>query len=201
MNKFIIFISGLAIGATGGYFITKYVMREKTEAEIQSVKDAFKQIAEEEKKSLEDKKEQAKEAMTNYGGNAQNVSASTDNVNTNVSGNPAVDDSPEKDRKKDDTAAPWSSKKHLEPKEGEPYCITDDEVGETGNDIEYLTYYSDGVLAYDDSSEVIRHPDEVVGKDNLYHFGEFEEDMLYVRDPVESTDYSIQLSDQPYKKK
>jgi len=169
-----IFVAGVGVGAVGGYFVTKKLMREHTEAEIQSVKDAFKQIAEEEKKALEtsDKEKEVAVRLNEYRGEDMNV-----------------------ERRSGDTEI--GNKRHLEEKKDEPYCIDPDLFAEE-YETEYLTYYADGVLAYDDTGEIIEHPDEVIGKENLYHFGEFEEDMLYVRDPVDKVDYSIAHSDKPY---
>ena len=177
IKSVIIFVAGVATGALGGYFVTKKMLHEHTEAEIQSVKDAFKQLAEEEKQALMDSSEKeakTKEMMKEYRGEKDAV--------------------PE--RKPGDTDI--SNKKHLEPKEDEPYCIDPAEFADE-NDTEYLTYYADGILAYDDSGEVVKHPEELIGKENLYHFGEFEEDMLYVRDPIENVDYSIAHSDSTYR--
>jgi len=200
MNKFFVLLTGVGIGSVATYFITKKVLTERMENEIQSVKDAFYNIQEEEKKSienLENKEKDADNAIKEYGNTEGiKVDADSDNRKTDASSTSTSSEPVQPVQNVE-----GKDKKHLVPKEGEPYCISMDEVGESVDgvqyEIEYLTYYADGVLAYDDG-EVIRHPDEVVGKGNLYHFGEFEPDMLYVRDPVEYTDYSIQLSEDNY---
>ena len=43
-----------------------------------------------------------------------------------------------------------------------------------------LTYYSDNVLA-DEDNEIIEDVEGVVGEDSLNHFGEYEDDAVYVR--------------------
>ncbi len=197
MNKILIFTAGVAVGGIGGYFVAKRVMRKKTEDEIQSVKDAFKQIAEEEKQQmLQTNAAEAKVAMENYGGTADSVAVDISNIDMQK-----AEESPIIRKEEGKTAAEMdatANKPHLEPKTGEPYCITPDEYGEGSYEIDNLTYYADGVLAYDDTGEIVRHPDEVVGRENLYHFGEFEPEMLYVRDPVKSVDYAIQLCEEKY---
>lgn len=197
MKGIMIFLAGVAVGGAVSWFVSKKVttnrLLERTEAEIQSVKDAFKQIEEEEKQKAIEKSKNPNEAISEYKGEPTQPLQTVQNANS--------DSEKKADKAELENLQNKANKKHLEPKEGEPYCISMDEYGEEGNELENLTYYSDGVLAYDDTGEVIRHIDEVVGRENLYHFGEFEEDMLYVRDPVECIDYAIALSDKPYRDK
>ncbi|MBO7453461.1 MAG: hypothetical protein J6U54_24270 [Clostridiales bacterium] len=176
----LIFSAGLCVGAIGGALITKHVMRERTEAEIESVKDAFKQLAEEERLTLTSAKE------------AEEKNAQINSLIDNYRGEKEMNETTTK------TGIDISGKAHLEPKINEPYCIDPDEFGEKFEDMDYLTYYSDGTLAYDDTLEIVEHPDELIGKENLYHFGEFEEDMLYVRNPKERVDYCITHADVAY---
>ena len=200
MNKAVIFISGVGLGSIVTYFVTKKICHDKAEAEIQSVKDAFKQIQEEERLALETQKEDAQnadKALKEYRGEGEEESSNDDNPDEESS-NDDTDSKSDVKKGSLDALEAKVNKKHLEPKEGEPYCINPDDFGDGEYEIENLTYYSDGVLRYDDTGELVRHIDEVVGKENLYHFGEFEEDMLYVRDPVEMIDYSISLCDMPY---
>lgn len=68
-----------------------------------------------------------------------------------------------------------------EPSAEHPYVISPEEFGE---DEEYeqisLTYYADKVLA-DENDDPIENIDEVVGTDSLNHFGEYEDDSVFVR--------------------
>lgn len=75
-----------------------------------------------------------------------------------------------------------------------PYIITPDEFGEF-DDYETisLTYYADGVLT-DDMDEPIEDVDGLVGVDSLSHFGEYEDDSVFVRNDRMKADYEI-LSD------
>ena len=77
----------------------------------------------------------------------------------------------------------------LEPK---PYVISPEEVGNTDEDYDLisLNYYEDGVLA-DDWDEPIEDIDKVVGKDSLTHFGEYEDDSVYVRNDRLKCEYEI----------
>lgn len=84
------------------------------------------------------------------------------------------------------------------PADDGPYVISPDEFGEVdGYENISLTYYSDGVLA-DDNYEVIENVDEIVGSESLNHFGEYEEDSVFVRNDTLKCDYEILLDQRPY---
>ena len=80
-----------------------------------------------------------------------------------------------------------------------PYVISPDEFGGVE---EYekisLSYYADGILA-DDDDEVMENADEIVGLDSLTHFGEYEDDSVFVRNDVMKCDYEILLDHRNYK--
>lgn len=75
----------------------------------------------------------------------------------------------------------------------EPYVISPEEFGEFGKyDTISLTYYADYVLA-DDNDDVIEDVDDVVGTESLTHFGEYEDDSVFVRNDRLKCDYEILL--------
>lgn len=79
-----------------------------------------------------------------------------------------------------------------------PYVITPDEFGEIDSyDKVSLRYYSDGCLM-DEQDEIIENVDEVIGYESLNHFGEFEEDSVFVRNDSLKTDYEILLDPRDY---
>lgn len=57
-------------------------------------------------------------------------------------------------------------------------------------ELKSLTYYHDGVLT-DDSDEPIDDVEGLIGIDPAEHFGEFEDDSVFVRDDEEKIDYEI----------
>ena len=72
-----------------------------------------------------------------------------------------------------------------------PYVIPPEEFGEIEEyDTESLTYYQDGVLTDQDDS-IIDNIDELIGEDSLTHFGEFEDDSVFVRNDKLRCDYEI----------
>lgn len=77
-----------------------------------------------------------------------------------------------------------------------PYVISPLEFGDKedeGYTTVSLMFYSDGLLA-DDMGEVIENIDETVGVDSLNHFGEYEDDSVFVRNDRLKIDYEILLN-------
>lgn len=72
------------------------------------------------------------------------------------------------------------------------YVIDPDEFGEQeGYGTAYLTYYADSVLAYDDNDEIIEDVGSIVGDDFSEHFGDFEENVVHIRNDDERYYYEI----------
>lgn len=80
----------------------------------------------------------------------------------------------------------------VEPMDSErPYVISPDEFGEDEEyETETLFYYEDGVLT-DRSENVIENVDEIIGIDSLSHFGEYEDDSVFVRNDKLHVEYEI----------
>ena len=72
-----------------------------------------------------------------------------------------------------------------------PYVISPAEF-DTEDDYEVysLTYYADGVLT-DEQNNPIENVDEMVGRDSLNHFGEYEDDSVHVRNEAMQCDFEI----------
>lgn len=73
-----------------------------------------------------------------------------------------------------------------------PYVISPDEFDEIGYQTVSLTLYEDGIVEDDrfyvlDDEEI----EEKIGRDSLNHFGEYEEDSVFVRNEEEEIDYEI----------
>lgn len=61
-----------------------------------------------------------------------------------------------------------------------------------------LEYFEDGILANALTEEPIEDIDAAVGFKSLEHFGEYEDDVVYVRNERYSTDYEIILQHRPF---
>ena len=79
-----------------------------------------------------------------------------------------------------------------------PYVISPEEFGEYE---EYekisLTYYGDQVLA-DENDELVEDVEGAVGFESLTHFGEYEDDSVFVRNDRLKCDYEILLDPRTY---
>lgn len=72
-----------------------------------------------------------------------------------------------------------------------PYVIEPEECGElAGYDVISLTHFNDGVLTDDDYNK-IDNVDEIVGADYHEHFGEYEDDSVFIRNDAKQCDYEI----------
>lgn len=79
-----------------------------------------------------------------------------------------------------------------------PYVIAPEDFGENDDyEITSLTYYADGILT-DDADDPIDDIDLFVGKESLTHFGEYEDDSVYVRNDKFKCDYEILLDSRNY---
>ena len=71
-----------------------------------------------------------------------------------------------------------------------PRIISPEEFGEEDYREISLTYYADGVLA-DEDDNIVEDLEGTVGEDYASHFGEYEEDSVFVRNDDTMTDYEI----------
>ena len=79
-----------------------------------------------------------------------------------------------------------------------PYVIPPGEFGELhGYQERSLIYFKDKVLT-DDDYELVEDVDDIVGLDSLNHFGEYEDDSVFVRNDRLETDYEILLDSRNY---
>lgn len=72
------------------------------------------------------------------------------------------------------------------------YVISPDEYGDKDYEEVSLTYYDDEILAYD-NDVVVNNIDELIGLDSLDRFGEYEDNMLHVRNDILKKDFEIYL--------
>lgn len=73
----------------------------------------------------------------------------------------------------------------------EPYVISPYDFGELDNYSQVeLTYYADGTLE-DEDYNIVTDVDELIGRDSLYTFGEYEDDAVFVRNERLRADFQI----------
>lgn len=172
-KNLLIFLAGAALGTivTGRVLKTKY--EQIAEEEIASVKEVYakKMKKLEEPTEGDTEPEPTKEEVNQYREIASNY--------TNYS----------KIKKEDE-------KEVVEVYT--PQVISPDEFDTNDFKTQTLTLYADGVLA-DEYDNVITNVDEIVGEESLDHFGEYEEDTVYVRNEELETDFEILKDDSNYR--
>ena len=176
-DRFIIFALGAAVGSVVTWQYTKRYYERRAQEEIDSVKETFSKMR-------------------------------TRPINR--------DGAAEKDPKEDTTGDQAEKKSNIsrytellkqekyvtnDPSpvaENRPYVISPDEFGEFEEyDQISLTYYADQVLA-DENNDKIKDVDEVVGIESLTHFGEYEDDSVFVRNDQLKCDYEILMDERTY---
>ena len=161
---FLAFAVGAAAGSFGAWQLLKKRYEERLETEIASVKEAFGRNTKPEEPEVKEVQMESSMKQEDYAQVAQIVAKSG-----------YVPEVPEV------------------PKHDGPYTISPDEFGEFYEYSKvYLTYFADGVLSdneYDmlTSTEI----EQSCGYECLDHFGEYEEDTIWVRNDAKRCDYEI----------
>ena len=165
--KLLIFGVGAAIGSVVTWKLVKTKYERIADEEIESVKKiySYKKIAEERATKPEVKVQNVNQDRVDYS------KLTVDLGYTN------------------------ESKEGGEDMREKPYVIAPEEFGEMDDyETVSLTYYSDGVLT-DDFDNEIEDVEGMVGEDSLDHFGEYEDDSVFVRNDRLKIDFEI-LADQ-----
>ena len=177
MSNAVAFTIGVATGASVTYILIKKHFKKIADDEIDTMREYFQNKRAEEANALEEEPDEAevKEARDEHQEDKPNIREYTSLIKkenyTNYS----------------DTTA--DKKKEVDDVE-KPYVITPEEFGELDYSTISLTYYSDGVLTYE-SDELVEDVDDIVGADFAEHFGEYEDDSVFIRNDRMKTDFEI----------
>lgn len=157
-----IFIGGVAIGAAGAWYYTKDKYARIAEEEIASVKAAYA-AKQDERVLLNPTKVPDKASIVEYANRVAEAGYTEYSRTMNAQKNLGA----------------------------LSYVISPDEFGEIENYTKVsLTYFEeDGVLS-DELGEIVDDVEEIVG-DALDHFGDYEEDSVFVRSDAKRCDYEI----------
>lgn len=175
IGNLIIFSSGVAIGvaASWKFFETKY--KKISQEEIDSVKKVFSLNKENNESTFEpDRNPENDESKENKLRGMRVKIGPVDEYAKFVKDLGYTDE-----------------EKGVENMHKRPYILSPDEFGELANyDTESLTYYADGVLT-DESNNPIEDVGAIIVEDFADHFGEYEDDSVFVRNDDRKTDYEI----------
>lgn len=187
MNKniFVAFLAGAAIGAASAFYYAKAYYERIAQEEIDSVKEVFSNKAKKNDDLPDDansttshnEQEETRNDFIKYATKLSDEGYTNYSNSNNTSSNKETENAVTEDR---------------------PYVISPDEFGEGDEyDIISLTYYADGVLT-DDMDELVDDVEGTVGQESLSHFGEYEDDSVFVRNDKLKTDYEILRDDRDY---
>lgn len=173
---FIAFLSGAAMGAAVTWCCVRKKYEELAQEEIESVKEVFR------KKESTGKEVQP--SVSDEDADAADRKRYNDILKkegyVNYSGNNTGE-------RRDDAM-----------KHKKPYVISPEQFGEEEDyDQVSLTYYADQVLA-DENDEIVEDVEEAIGFESLSHFGEYEDDSVFVRNDERKCDYEILLDQRMY---
>lgn len=179
------FVAGLTIGAAGAWYYLKDKYAKLAEEEIASVKAAY---AKREKPTTEEK---AGRLLANIKDGEQTFeTVSLVNAAKNMDKGSITEytqrlqEAGYKDYSRTIDEKPSGTPGEV------PYVISPDEFGELEDYTKVsLTYFADGVLA-DECGEIVDDVEEIIG-DGLDHFGEYEDDSVFVRSDAKRCDYEI----------
>ena len=175
LSKVFMFAAGAAIGSVVAWQITKRKYDRLIDEEIESVKEAFSRYS---YRGAEQPSEVEAETST------------SDQITMDFEEKSDEPQDYEKYSKAYNQVKSNTDNKEVKPMD-KPYVIPPEDFGEEGDyEIKSLTYYADGVLT-DDWDNVIEDIDELIGEESLTHFGEYEDDSVFVRDDQMKIDYEI----------
>ena len=190
LKNVIIFGVGAAIGSFAAYFYAKKKYQKIADEEINSMKEYY-EIKKEKKPIVEVKSFQKEDVIkTNSLSELQELYSSKHNADLD----PGYYSSP----------YPFSEREDDHPTDGsleDPYTITADQfVNEKRNfEKETLLYFEGNGVLCEDTERIIEDIDSSIGRDNLDKFGEFEEDVMYIRNERLGIDYEVLLQHSTYK--
>ncbi len=202
MNNKIYYLLSFGLGAMSGALLTNYLLKIKYESILSEKVDSIKELYAKKVQKYEEIREETNEE-------------SDDSSDTLIEKSTIVKPTDEDLATYVDYAKKYTNE--ISPKEpilsesgedtidenkhdpSKPYIISPDEFGNVnGYSTISLSYYADGVLA-DENDEIIENIAETVGSDFAEHFGEYEDDSVFVRNDAKWCDYEILTDYRTYK--
>lgn len=194
----ILFTAGAVIGSLVTWKVIKTKYEDIAQEEIDSVKEEYTRLMVSMKKKLNDS------ATYKDDNNEDDRSEKdTDNIDDSImtNYNEIVKSYRSSDEEEDD-----QNEKEGEEKEEDndgvsymeaPYVISPDDFGSVpGYNVEPLDYFADGILA--DGWGVELDIAETIGEDAINHFGDYDDDVVYVRNEQTKLEYEVTRDPRTY---
>lgn len=189
MNKLgtvIAFLAGTAIGGMAAWRVANERYAKISEEDILSVKEAFRNREQKLKDEIEELK--SKLEVTECLEEEEKVPSTILSTNEHQDKGDINEYVRMVNRTKyAHTSVPQKEDHSIEA----PYVISPEEFGEMDGYTQIsLTYFEDDDILSDENGVIIDDPEEIVG-DALNHFGDYEEDSVFVRSDPKRCDYEI----------
>lgn len=173
LSKIIVFAAGAVTGSVVTYKLVEHKFRQHMQEEIEAVREFYgvgENVADKlPKESDDDEDEQAcVDAPSEY---YEKTTESERSRYRNIAKDHGYIEEEEDDMDK-------------------PYVIRPEEYGEEGYVQQSLTYYADGIIT-NERGKIIKNADELIGINPEDHFGEYEDDSVFVRNDAIKIDYEI----------
>lgn len=184
--KGLIFVAGAAIGSVVTWKMVKTKYEQIAQEEIESVREAFGRSID------EDDTEESTEDESGIKGVDPDSPSVAEEIRGIVKKLGYVTELPEEENPTETTEEKEESKEEEEEEDmdSKPYVISPDEFG----DCEYITvslsYYLDGIVT-NEQGKIVANTDELIGEDFADHFGEYEDDSVFVRNDRLGMDFEI----------
>lgn len=178
MKNLFIFAAGAAVGSIATWKLIEKYYKDLADEEIESVVETFKNREKELKKENEEKVESNTETRKKKSNKDKDKETNKTIIQTENYGEVDIETAEEQ---LINMPAEVSA---------DIIIIHPNEYGEEENyDTKSWLYWSDNVLT-NENDEIVEHPEEFIG-DGLSHFGDYEDDSVYVRNRANQTYYEI----------
>lgn len=183
-TKMFIFAAGILTGSLCTWYSTKKYYEKIANDEIESMKEWLARRVEEQDEKAEEQSSEPAEKPTSPSMKPNLMEYAAMVKDLGYTDYSRRTEEPEKEAKEDEEVDEMDR----------PYVIEPEEFGECDYEEVSLTHYADGVLT-DEQDNPIEDVDSMVGEDYAEHFGEYEDDSVFVRNDRMQTDFEI-LADQ-----
>lgn len=194
----ILFTAGAIIGSLVTWKVVKTKYEDLAQEEIDSVKEEYTRLMVSMRKKLND-------SVTYKDDNNEDDRSEkdTDNIDDSIMTN--YNEIVKSYRSSDDEENTQNEKEGEEKEEDNdgvsymeaPYVISPDDFGSVpGYNVEPLDYFADGILA--DGWGVELDIAETIGEDAINHFGDYDDDVVYVRNEQTKLEYEVTRDPRTY---
>ncbi len=215
MDKLFWFAIGFIGGAVATYIVVRDEFERISDEEIESVKEVYKNMAasKEKAKGNEEQKEAYKKMVDQNGYNYnqsinhvedvredvlekhKKATEATEMVHHNVFEDIKKEEEENSENAEDEQIESERLQRYNRElsEQNKPYTISPAEFVQDKREYDKITleYYDDGFLVEEVSGDIVNDISTAVGYESLNKFGEYEEDVAYVRNDVFETDYEI----------